>query len=408
MKITVWGINYEPEPTGIGPFNTDMCAYFAQHGHDVTMLTTFAYYPWWKKRAEDAGKWFSTEQVNNIKVCRCWHYVPAQPSTLKRLVHELTFVFNSTLRALVAPRPDVYIAVSPPLFLGIGVWLVSRFKGRPYVYHVQDLQPDAALGLGMIKPGLAVKLLYLLEKFNYRGAARVCGISEGMMEAFRAKGVPDERRYLFANWIPDENATEKKAATEPSFRETYGIAPGARLIAYSGNVGQKQGLEVVIDAAGKAAGENVLWVICGEGAAKRDLQASLDAQPNVPVRLMPLQPDGLYRSLLAEADISLITQQKGTGQFFFPSKLLSILQYGRPVLAVADESSELARAVRQGQFGLVVPPADAEALGQAAQTMINASPATLRQWSENGRTWVRQFQRSQVLGCFSAELAKLS
>ncbi len=408
MKIIVWGINYEPEPTGIGPFNTDLCAYLAGQGHAVTMLTTFPYYPWWKKREEDRGRIFSTQRNEGVKVCRCWHYVPAQPSTVKRLFHELSFVFTSTLRALVAEKPDVFIVVSPPLFLGMGAWLVSRLGRRPYVYHVQDLQPDAALGLGMIKPGLAVKMLYRLEKFNYAGAALLTGISEGMMAAFRQKGVPEERLYLFANWIPDHDAERAPAKSVESFRRVYGISHDTRLIAYSGNVGQKQGLEVVIDASkGDYHGQKVSWVICGEGAAKRELQAKLDADANQAVRLLPLQPDALYRSLLEESDIALITQQKGTGQFFFPSKLLSILQYGRPVLAVADETSELARAVKQGGFGLVVPSGDADALRRAAQQMIVADAAQFKTWGENGLAWVRQFQRSTVLSAFTARLAEV-
>jgi colanic acid biosynthesis glycosyl transferase WcaI len=111
--------------------------------------------------------------------------------------------------------------------------------------------------------------------------------------------------------------------------------------------------------------------------------------------------------LLEEADVSLITQQKGTGQFFFPSKLLSILQYGRPVLAVADDSSELARAVRSGDFGLVVAPSDASALREAANRMISADAAQLERWGQNGLAWVKQFERSKVLKRFQEKLGEL-
>jgi colanic acid biosynthesis glycosyl transferase WcaI len=376
------------------------------------MISTFPYYPWWKKREADQGKLYEREKRPGVTVYRCWHYVPAKPSTLKRLVHELSFVATSTLRALFLPRPDIYIIVSPPLFLGLGATLVRWLRWRKFVYHVQDLQPDAALGLGMIKPGLAVRALYALEKWNYSRASLVSGISEGMMEAFRRKDVREAKLYLFPNWIPDGDATEQPPP-KASFRAVHGISPETPLIAYSGNLGMKQGLEVVAEVAVLAEKNAdidqpaIHWAICGEGAAKDALQKTITDNASRTAHLYPLQTDDLYQSLLREADVCLITQQKGTGQFFFPSKLLSILQLGRPVLAVADSSSELARAMREGNFGLVVPPGDALALLVAARKMAFAGREQHRQWAANGLAWVDQFRRSHVLGAFEENLKEL-
>ena len=410
MKITVWGINYDPEPTGIGPFNTDLCVYLAEKGHDVTMISTFPYYPWWKKPAEAQGKWAEKSVRRGVNLYRCWHYVPAKPSTLKRLVHELSFVATSTWRTLFLPAPDIYFVVSPPLFLGIGAFIVSRLKRRPFVIHVQDLQPDAALGLGMIKPGLAVKALFVLEKWNYSRAAATSGICGGMLEAFAHKRVPAQKIIFFPNWIPDGSKPLTAAAPASSFRAHYGISRDTRLIAYSGNVGMKQGVEIVIEAAAlaKNAPTQFHWAVCGEGAAKPALEKMAQEKSLEAVHLYPLQPDDRYHALLSETDISLITQQRGTGQFFFPSKLLSILQFGRPVLAVADASSELARAVVGGNFGLVVEPGDAAALLRAAETILSATPEQKSAWASNGRAWVDQFRRSRVLGKFAVQLAEIA
>ncbi|HEY9154752.1 MAG TPA: WcaI family glycosyltransferase [Opitutaceae bacterium] len=414
MKITVWGINYDPEPTGIGPFNTDMCVYLAEQGHAVTMISTFPYYPWWKKPADAEGKWFERSVIRGVKLFRCWHYVPAKPSTLKRLIHELSFLASSTGRAHFLPAPDVYIVVSPPLFLGIGAFFISRLKRRPFIFHVQDLQPDAALGLGMIKPGPSVKALYALEKWNYSMAAAVSGICGGMLDAFARKRVPGRKIILFPNWIPDASAPKPATPSASSFREHYGISRETPLIAYSGNVGMKQGLEIVIEAAAlgklkKDLASAFHWAICGEGAAKPALEKMIHDQTlEAAVHLYPLQPDDRYQSLLRETDISLITQQRGTGQFFFPSKLLSILQFGRPVLAVADACSELARAVESGRFGLVVEPGDAAALLAAAETILAACAEQKAEWAANGRAWVDQFRRSRVLGQFTQQLAAIA
>src|SRR4051812_4429091 len=189
MRVVVWGINYAPEFTGIAPHSVALCEFLEREGHDVEMVTSFSYYPTWQKRPEDWGRLYRTDVVNGIPVHRCWHFVPTRVSALKRILHEGTFVFTSTLRALALPGPSVYFVVSPPLLLGAAAGLVGKLKGAPVVFHVQDMQPDAAVGLGMLKAGWFTRLLYALEAFAYRHAARVSGITKGMLDTFEAKGV---------------------------------------------------------------------------------------------------------------------------------------------------------------------------------------------------------------------------
>src|SRR3954463_4115562 len=221
MRVIVWGINYAPEFAGIAPHNVALCEFLDAEGHDVEMVTTFAYYPTWQKSAEDCGRFYRTDVVNRIPVHRCWHFVPARVSALKRILHEGTFVFTSTLRALFLNAPDVYVIVSPPLLLGMAAWLVGKLKRAPFVFHVQDMQPDAAVGLGMLKPNAFTRALYALEAYAYRHAARVSGITRGMLKTFAAKGVPESKLVYFPNAI--ELATEDPAPPRGEFRHRYGF-----------------------------------------------------------------------------------------------------------------------------------------------------------------------------------------
>src|ERR1041385_3261731 len=151
MRVIVWGINYAPEITGIAPHNVALCEFLRGKGDDVEMVTTFAYYPVWQKRDEDRYRFFRTDLINGVPVHRCWHFVPRKVSAWKRIIHEATFIAISTVRVLSLKRADVYVIVSPPLLLGMAAWFVTRIKHAPFVFHVQDLQPDAAVGLGMLK-----------------------------------------------------------------------------------------------------------------------------------------------------------------------------------------------------------------------------------------------------------------
>lgn len=420
MRIVVWGINYWPEPTGIAPFNAGMCEWLAERGHDVEMVSTFAYYPAWKKEPADRGRLFRTDRRNGVTIRRCWHYVPKKVTSLKRIVHEATFLTTSFLRLLTLRRADVLMCVSPPLPLGVPAWILSRLWRRPYVFHVQDLQPDAAVGLGMLKPGAFTRVLYALERLAYRKAARVSGISDGMLAAYRSKGLPETKIVFFPNWISDRDRSlpepAARRAVHDSFTQRHGLTDGARLLVYSGNIGMKQGLGVLLDAAAPAgsstepprAEAHSQWVVAGDGAGKTALVDEAARRGIDTIRFLPLQPDDLFNEMMIATDVCVITQQKGTGQFFFPSKLLTALTYSKPILAVADVDSELSRAVIDGDFGVVAPPNDPAAVTRAAAAMANASDDQLAQWGENGRKWVSRFRRTAVLEKFESLLQTVS
>jgi colanic acid biosynthesis glycosyl transferase WcaI len=402
MNITIWGINYAPELTGIAPYNTVLCEHLRRHGHEVRMVTSFAYYPAWKKAAADGGKLYRDDVVNGVPVHRCWHYVPARPGTLRRILHEASFVGCSLLRLLCLSRPDVFVVVSPPLLLGAAAWLLTRVKPAPVVFHVQDLQPDAALGLGMLRPGRFMRMLYALEAFAYARAARVSAISGGMLRAMAAKGVPGAKLICFPNGVTLPATLPARGA----FRARHGLCADDFLAVYSGNLGVKQGLEILTDAAALATHPRLQLVICGDGAMRPQLEARIREQRLGNVRLLPLQSEAHYLELLVDADVTLVTQQAGTGTFFFPSKLLRSLALARPVLTVADETSELARALAAGGFGVNVPPGRADELARMLDALA-AQPERLTGYGDAGRRFVAQFEQEQVFREFTSHLAAL-
>ena len=177
--------------------------------------------------------------------------------------------------------------VSPPLLLGAAAWLVGVFKRAPFVFHVQDLQPDAAVGLGMLQAGWFTRILYWLEAFAYKQAARVSGISEEILDAFRHKGVPSEKLILFPNGValpsPDEIPARGK------FREKQGFAPDEFLAIYAGNLGVKQGLYILLDAAA------ALWPGL-PGAAGGRGRFPNHAAKRLGKRLLPEQTSGYPRA----------------------------------------------------------------------------------------------------------------
>jgi len=405
MRIIVWGINYAPEITGIAPHNVALCEFLQPCGHDVEMVTTFSYYPAWRKRAEDRHKRFRTDKVNGVPVHRCWHFVPRRVSAWKRVLHEATFVLTSTTRIFLLRRPDVYVIVSPPLLLGAAGWLVTKLKRAGYVFHVQDLQPDAAVGLGMLRRGLLTRALYRLEAFAYKHATRVSGISEEILEAFRRKGVPEQKLVLFPNAVALPTAAE--IPERGKFRARHDFSPNEFLAIYAGNLGVKQGLQILFDTAELLRSEKLIHVVlAGDGAARRFLEQDLRTRNLTNVSMLPLQFGTDYNELLVDADVCLVTQQSGSGNAFFPSKLLITLAHSRPVVTVADEQSALARAVADGGFGRNTVPGKPEHLASTLRALAR-DRQQLQEWSEAGRAYVERFEQGRVLGKFLEQLESI-
>jgi colanic acid biosynthesis glycosyl transferase WcaI len=401
MKIIVWGINYTPELTGIAPYNAVLCEHLASRGDQVRMVTAFAYYPAWKKQESDRGKFWRTDLINGVWVHRCWHYVPKKVSALKRVLHEGSFVLVSFIRLLFLPRPDMMLVVSPPLLLGAAACVISFLKRHPFVFHVQDLQPDAAVGLRMLKPGLFTRALYALESLAYRKAARVSGISEGMCKAFLSKNVSPDKVILFPNGVVLPPLGTIRPDGE--FRRAHCFSSEDFLAVYSGNLGVKQGLPILVAAAKRLKSTRIKIIICGEGAARADLLREIEAAHLENVRLLPLQPEHQYHAMLKDADLMLIPQLHGSGAAFLPCKLLSALAHAKPILAIADSDSALARALNNGGFGRCIPSEDPDSTASALEEMA-ANKETLETFSQNGRRYVERFEMDAILRRFASDL----
>ena len=248
MRILVLSVNYWPEATGIGALCTRRCEYLASRGHEVTVCTTFPYYPEWRVAEEYRNQIWSREIQNDVVVLRSWAWIPKRPNSIKRIVFEASFLACNLMRAVYAEAPDLLIAVSPPLGLAVTAGLLSRRWNIPYVYDVMDLQPDAAIDLGMLKPGMATRALYSLERLAYKKAALISTLTEGMRNRITSKPVPAAKVTLFPAPADRDLFLVQRNAEGKSFRSTHGLT-GSFLVVHSGNMGVKQGLDVVLGAA---------------------------------------------------------------------------------------------------------------------------------------------------------------
>jgi colanic acid biosynthesis glycosyl transferase WcaI len=404
MRILILSINYWPEETGIGAFTTCRAEYLAAAGHDVTVCTTFPYYPDWKVAPEYKGRWLASERRNGVRILRSYAYVPNPVTSLKRIVHEASFIASSFVRAAAAKRPDVLLVVSPPLGLAMSAILLSRWWRIPYVFDVEDLQPDAAAELGML-PSWALGFMYKVECAAYRHAALVSTLTKGMRDRIIGKGVAEEKVVLFEPRA-DESMFDISAAEGAAFRRRYGF-DGQFIVSHCGNLGMKQGLDVILDAAALSRGDqSIVYLLVGNGAARAKIERRASEMKLENVRFLPLLDAGEFRGLLAASDVCLVTQRKSVSDIVFPSKTVTYLAAGCAVIASVNAGSEVARTIRESGAGAVVEPENAMALENA---ICELRAANLQKYRCSAREYAsRRWSSARVLGCLERSLTAVA
>lgn len=407
MRILFLGINYWPEETGIAVFNTGRCEYLAARGHQVTICTGFPYYPQWRISAPYRGRLFAQEVHNDVTLLRSYLYVPRQVTSAKRVLHEASFLASSCLRAFTVQRPELLVTVSPPLGLAVSSVVLSQFWKIPYVFHVPDLQPDAALDLGMLPAGKVTKVLYALERVAYSRAELVSTLTETMRNRIVSKGTLAEKVVLFPDWADPTCFSVPATSGGQAFRLAHGLE-GQFLVVHCGNMGVKQGLEVILGAAERSRDRpDLTYLLVGDGAARPMLEERANALRLSNVRFLPLQSKEVFLDLLAAADVCLVTQQKTVMDIVFPSKVMTLLAASRPVIASVNTGSEVARVVKEANAGYVVTAEDPQSLLQAI-LKLRMVPETARTMGANGRVYARDhWDREKILAAMETRLLHL-
>ena len=406
MKILVYGINYYPELTGTGKYTGELCEWFAERGHRVDVITALPYYPQWKIYDEYKGKKWHKEIIKGVTIYRTPLYVPEKVTGKTRILHELSFSFSSLIYWVhkFFKRYDAVIGICPPMQIGLLPYIYGIVHKKPFIFHIQDLQVDVAKRLGLIKNEKFLNFLDKIEKFLLKNATVVSTISEGMKDNMISKGVKEEKIFLLPNWVDKEFI--KPLPKEQSLRRELGFQDNDKIILYSGNMGEKQGLEVVVNVAERLKNKkNIHFVFVGEGAVKERLKNLIKEKDLENVEVFPLQPHEKLPNLLAMADLHLVLQKRSASDLVMPSKLTGILSAGGAAIVTAEGWTSLYDIVETNKMGILIEPENEEMLLEAIHKNINNN---LKEIKANARSYAEKFlNKDEILRKFETLLLKL-
>lgn len=395
-KILFIGGNFSPEPTGIGKYNGEMIDLLASQGYECTVITSYPYYPYWKvqepytmlahKYTREVKK--VSDHTTTIEIYRCPQYVPKKPTAKRRMILDFSFCFTSfliILQLLFKPKFNVVIAVVPCFQIGLLGVLYKKIKGSKFIYHIQDLQIDAAHELKMIKSPVIINMLLKIEKYILKNADVVSSISLGMIKRIKAKY--NREVIYFPNWV--DTKIFFPLEEREKLKEEFNFSPSDKIVLYSGAIGEKQGLETIIYAA-ETLKHHTDWkfVISGSGPYKEKLEQLTASLYLKNVFFMPLQPLECFNRFLNMADLHLVLQKANANDLVMPSKLTTILSVGGIAIISASKDSNLYEMIASNNMGILIEPDNQRAFIEAVENALNDNNGKMNQ---NARHYAEEF-----------------
>jgi colanic acid biosynthesis glycosyl transferase WcaI len=404
MNILILGINYAPEMVGIGPYTAGMAQYLATAGHAVTVVSAKPYYPQWKVDPAYAGGGQRITIEHGVRVVRVPTYVPSKPDGKRRLAHHMSFAVRAEI-AMIAEtrrtRPDVVIGIAPSLLSIVAARDAARRTGAKLWLHIQDFEVEAAFATGLLKDGgLLADAARRFETWAME-ADQVSTISPQMCRKLREKGVDSNRIVEFRNWA-DIDAIAPLEQSSPYRAEWQIDQP--HVAVYSGNIANKQGVEILVGAAKMLQHRTDLaFIICGNGPNRARLVEASAGLTNI--QFKDLQPRERLSNLLGLASVHLLPQIAGAADLVLPSKLTNMLASGRAIVATADAGTGLAAEVEG--CGLVTKPGDVAQFARAIEALLDDDSMRAQLGKMARRRAVECWSRDTILARFERRLCGL-
>jgi colanic acid biosynthesis glycosyl transferase WcaI len=413
MKILVLSLYYEPDRCqSNGPIIRALCEDWAAAGHEVTVLASFPHYSCPAVWPAYRGRLLQFDRVGPVQVIRSYIYVPQTRSSLGRLLNYLSFNLSSLLAGLLSGRQDVIFAMSPPLTIGLTAWLLGLLKRAPFCYNLQDIWPEAAVRLGMLRNRRMITLFEWLERFIYRQSQRIFAISEDFRTNLHCKGVTPGKIVVLPNFVDTDRLQPSPRHNE--FAVRHGLTDRF-VVLYAGNLGLSQGLEVILEAAQELKSatprgselEKILFLIVGQGSCRDQLIEEAIRRRLTNVRFLPLQPEDDLPLLYGAADLALIPLRKGITENSVPCKTYAIMASGKPYLAGVDPGSNVWKLTEEVECGWTIPPEDGTALAAKVRELAGQADELVRR-GRRGRAHAElHYSRPAITSAYRQELEEM-
>ena len=422
VKILYVSQYFPPEMGAPAARAAELAQHWAQSGHEVSVLTGFPNHPTGVVPAEWRGRlnrltYHERISLNSpaqpatgrIDVFRTWLWPLPNRKAHERMRNYASFCVSAALRGLFIPRPDVVIASSPQLLVGLSGWWISFARQLPFVFEVRDLWPESLTAVGIGDENSTLHhALAAIAKFLYQRSNRIVVVTPAFKEhLIRLWRVPAEKISVVENGVETDLFAPAPPAANHALRQEL-AAEGKFLVCYIGTMGMAHGLETLLDAAYQLQQQNanVHFLLVGEGAEKERIKTLAQSRGLSNLRFLDQQPREKIPAFISASDACLVLLKK-TDVFktVIPTKMLEFMSCARPVILGVDGQAR--QIVEQAEAGIVIEPENACALVSAIQ-QLSANLELGTTLGQKGREYILQnFSRAHTAEKYIEVLARL-
>ncbi len=392
MKILYLSQYFPPEMGAPAARASELTRHWATDGHDITVLTGFPNHPTGRVPSEYCDEFrqlVTREQIDGVNVVRTWLWPLPNRRAYERILNYSSFCLSSAVTGLFFSRPDVVIASSPQLLVGLTGWWLAAWKHVPLIFEVRDLWPESLSAVGMgSQRSLPHRILAKIAEFLYRKATRVVVVTPAFKDhLIKYWQIPASKISVIENGVETGLFTPQN--TDPELRRELG-AEGKFVVSYIGTIGMAHGLESLLEAAARMqqTAPEVLFLLLGEGAEKERIQSLAKSRVLTNLLFVGQQSREKIPAYIAASDACLVLLKKADlFKTVIPTKMLEFMSCARPViLGVQGQAQQI---IEESQAGICIEPENAGDLVQAIARLA-ADPALRDSLGRNGRRYIQQ------------------
>ena len=395
MKLVILTQYFPPEVGAPQNRLFELAVRLKNKGIDVTVFTAMPNYPQMEIHKDYKSKIYFKEQIEGITVHRSWIFVSNKKNIVLRLLNYFSFVFTSLIFGIFKlKKTDYILCESPPLFLGITAYLLSKFKRSNLIFNVSDLWPESAEKLGLISNKFLLGITTKLEEFLYRKSKLITGQTQGIVKNISDR-FPNKIVYWLKNGVDIKLYDNDKIQSD--WREKNGFKSDDFIALYAGIIGHAQGLETILYAAERLKEYSTIkFIFIGSGPVKETLLKIKEEKDLDNVYFFDLISKREMPNVLKTINISIIPLKKlDLFKGAIPSKIFEVLAMRKAImLGVEGEAKEL--FIDDAKAGLAYEPENYIDLADKI-TDAYMNPDKLIEFGNNGYNYVKQYFSRDII-----------
>jgi colanic acid biosynthesis glycosyl transferase WcaI len=410
VRVTFVSAIFPPEPEPGSVMAGELAREWAKAGHQVTVIAPLPNRPHGTRYAAFPARPWTVHTFEGARCVRVWSWLIGEDRRhAARVLENITFGAASAIAILLSRRPDVVVLQSWPVLAAAAAMAVCVARGIKVIHYVQDIYPEAAIAAGILKPGPLARVLRAIDGWVCRRAASNVVVSQGAAAWLaQSRDIPDAKLRVIFNWLDLRAIGPTDGGA--SWRHAHGFTPDERIFMFAGTMGYASRVDLLVDVAEKLRAQDRIRLVCvGHGPLKARMEEEIRRRALTNITLLPFQPRERVPDMQSAADVMLLTTSAQIGASSVPSKVITYLAVGKPVICSMPAETDIAALVRNEKLGVVVAPEDADLLADAITHLSTIPRSTLAAAGQRARSVaVRHYSLDSALLNFGELLAALA